>query len=208
MITSAIVLSKISMTKSFKSRCLCYWRVDSPYLENCLKHNQKLHNTKISFWRNSWDFQAWESRQENKIFPLMWILHSAIVWVNNPFWKYIYWQNMRLGIEKKVLKKLQDLPETFQNYFSRIFQMDQWLFVSNGNKRISSTRKSRKIILFYLYVYKHFFSLKMFSSYITPVYYCEDQFSILNHTIPLLWRKWVSINVFVKHFKVTFFWFP
>ena len=28
MITSAIVLSKVSMTKRFKPRCLCYWRVD------------------------------------------------------------------------------------------------------------------------------------------------------------------------------------
>ena len=34
MITSAIVLSKVLATKRFKPRCLRYWQVDSPYLEN------------------------------------------------------------------------------------------------------------------------------------------------------------------------------
>ena len=34
MIASAFVSSKVSTTKRFKPRCLCYWPVDSPYLEN------------------------------------------------------------------------------------------------------------------------------------------------------------------------------
>ena len=49
MITSAIVVSKVSVTKICKPRCLCYWLVDSPYLENWLKTYKK----KISFWRSN-----------------------------------------------------------------------------------------------------------------------------------------------------------
>ena len=33
----------------------------------------KPRNTKINFSTNNSDFQAWESHQDNKISPLMWI---------------------------------------------------------------------------------------------------------------------------------------
>ena len=60
MITSAIVLSKVSMIKRLKPRCLYYWQVDSRYLEKWLKHNQKLHNNKIPFWSVS-DFETFKN---------------------------------------------------------------------------------------------------------------------------------------------------
>ena len=39
------------------------------------------------------------------------------------------------GFRKRWLKKPQDLPEKFQNSFSSISKMDQWLLVRHGNKR-------------------------------------------------------------------------
>ena len=116
-------------------------------------------------------------------------LDSAIVWVNNPSKTYINWPSMRLRIEKKVIRETSWPSWEVLESFSRILQMDQWLFVSNSNKRVSSTGKSRQIRVFYLYVYKHFFFLKTLSSYIKPVCYCKLQFSTSNHTIALLWKR-------------------
>ena len=54
---------------------------------------------------------------------------------------------MRLGIEKKILNKTPGSSSEF--FFTRIFQMDQRLLVSNDNERVSLTGKSRQMILFY-----------------------------------------------------------
>ena len=143
-----------------------------------LKHNQKLHNTKISFWKNNWDFQEWEPRQESKIFPRE-FLPSAIVWVNNSLEKYIYWQN----IEKKVLKKTSgpfwEVSEFFfQNFLNGpVIACEQWQLKG------FFTRKVKTNDTFLFICLQAFFSLKMFSSFIKPAYYCKQQFSTLNHTI-------------------------
>ena len=55
-------------------------------------------------------------------------LYSAIFWFNNPSLKYIYWQNTRLRLRKRYLKKLQGLPEQFRkNSFTSSYRTDQWL---------------------------------------------------------------------------------
>ena len=71
---------------------------------------------------------------------------------------------MRLGIKKKVLKKFQGFPETFQNNFFQKFPngpvivcFHVLVYIIGAIMAMNvffSTRKSRQMILFYLHVYK------------------------------------------------------
>ena len=177
MITSAIILSKVTVTLRFRPRCvLCHWLV---LFARCFLHIWKTDWYRISNWtapktKNNWDFN----------FP------------NGSIFIYKIWD---WELRKRYLKKLQDLPEKFQEKFFQEFPNGPLIFcllwptgfynVNTGNERVSSTGKSRQMILFYLYLYLYFF-LIMFSSYKKPIYNCKQQFSILNHTIPLLLKKW------------------
>ena len=156
MITSAIILSKVTVTLRFRPRCvLCHWLV---LFARCFLHIWKIIYGSIFIYK-IWD---WELR-------------------------------------KRYLKRLQDLSEKFQEKFFQEFPNGPLIFcllwptgfynVNTGNERVSSTGKSRQMILFYLYLYLYFF-LIMFSSYKKPIYNCKQHFSILNHTMPLLLKKW------------------
>ena len=153
MLTSAIVLSKDSMTKRFKPRCLCYWLVDSLYFKNWLKGNQKLRKTKIHFFLSCK------------------FLYSAIMWVNNPLWKHIYWQNMRLGIEKNVLKKtsFRAFLRSFRIFFPGFSKWtSDCLWAMTRNRFLQ--QGSQDNWYFSIYMFTSSFILKIFSSYINPVY--------------------------------------
>ena len=63
----AVVLSKVSITKAFKSRCLCYWLMEKQLGFSCM---------------------SCESHQVNKIFPLDWIFQN-FQYINFPFFNYV-----------------------------------------------------------------------------------------------------------------------
>ena len=141
MITSAIVLSKDSMTKRFKPRCLCYWLVDSLYFKNWLKGNQKLRKTKIHCEL---------------------IIPYEIIFIDKT-WDW--------GLRKMCLKKLHSGPsweasEFFSPGFSKWTSDCLWAMARNRFLQ----QGSQDNWYFSIYMFTSIFILKIFSSYINPVY--------------------------------------
>ena len=67
MITSAIVLSKISVTKIFKRRLAGGFSI----FEKLIKTEPKVAQNENLFLEKQSRFHAWECHQDKKIFPLM-----------------------------------------------------------------------------------------------------------------------------------------
>ena len=76
---------------------------------------------------------------------------------------------MRLVIEKKVLKKIQGFPEKLRNFFAEFYKWNSDWLKAMVIKAFPQQESQNKLF---------------FSIYIKSVYYCKQQFSTLNHTIP------------------------
>ena len=156
----AIVLSKVSVTKTFKLRCLCYWLVDSPYLKNWLKHNQNIYNQNFFL-------------EKQLGFSCMWILPTRIIkcslWCELfsnyvliiPYESIFIDKTWDWVLRKRCLKKLRSLPEKFQVFFQLFSKWTSDCLWAMAINRFLQ-QGSQDIWYFSIYMFTNIFFLRYF----------------------------------------------
>ena len=110
---------------------------------------------------------------------------------------------MRLGIEGKVLKRLQGLPENFQNFFPGF---SKWASDSLWAMAIKSfpQQGSQDKWYFSIYMFTSIFFLNNIFFLHKTCYYCKQQFNTLNHYSLTLKKKMSLKKSICKTFQSYF----